>query len=87
MVRCGGSRRSRRGKSWSGMAGYVKAVEVGCGSASEVAVSQGMAVKAWPGQVGCGKAVEVRRGLVRRGMVWRSINLILTREEYYNGKF
>ena len=33
------------------------------------------------------KAVEVRRDLVRRGMVWRSINLILTREEYYNGKF
>ena len=34
-----------------------------------------------------GGSVWVWYGEVRYGQSWRSINLILTREEYYNGKF
>ena len=45
-MRYGKSRRSRRGKSWYDMAGYVEAVEARSGLVRRVE-----AVMAWPGPV------------------------------------
>lgn len=86
-VRLGGRVLVRHGKVWCGPVWLVKVRRSRRGKSWCDMAGYGKAVGAGHGAVRWVKAVEVRRDLVRRGMVWRSINLILTKGKYYNGKF